>query len=66
MDQFLIDLEVNGYAILENALNERRIEKATRLFYEWWDAHPDLKAKHAQRGPHGIMKVGVSSTIRMV
>jgi hypothetical protein len=58
MEQFLTDLELNGYAILENVLNERRVEKANRLFYEWWDANPDLKSKHSQRGPHGIMKVG--------
>ena len=58
---FLAELDVKGYAVIEDVLSPHRVEKAKYMFHKWWNASTDLKSKHAKRGVHGIMKVGEAS-----
>jgi ectoine hydroxylase-related dioxygenase (phytanoyl-CoA dioxygenase family) len=49
-------LEERGYAIVENVLSERRVNRAKRMFHRWVKRHPTLLESHEKTGVHGIFK----------
>lgn len=49
-------LNVNGYAIIENVLTTEQIATATQYFREWITENPSVLVNHSKIDPHGIFK----------
>jgi len=51
-------LNTQGYAVVENVLNEAQIAEATGYFRNWLSSNPQLIINHSRINPHGIFKFG--------
>ena len=51
-------LNTQGYAVVENVLNEAQIAEATGYFKNWLSSNPQLITNHSRINPHGIFKFG--------
>lgn len=50
------ELEENGFAIIQNVLDEKEISTALTMFHEWRKSVPNLDYIHNTMDPHGIYK----------
>jgi hypothetical protein len=53
---YITELEENGYAVVENVLNEDECEYAYECFKEWLNHNEQIKRMHDKISPHGIIK----------
>ncbi len=51
-------LNTQGYAVVENVLNEAQLAEATGYFRTWLSSNPQLTENHARTIPPGIFKFG--------
>ena len=58
MESLRETLNTQGYAVVENVLNEAQIAEATGYFRNWLSSNPQLTTNHARIDPHGIFKFG--------
>ena len=58
MESLRETLNTQGYAVVENVLNEAQIAEAAGYFRNWISSNPQLTTNHARIDPHGIFKFG--------
>jgi len=58
MESLRETLNTQGYAVVENVLNEAQLAEATGYFRTWLSSNPQLTENHARTNPHGIFKFG--------
>ena len=58
MESLRETLNTQGYAVVENVLNEAQIVEATGYFRKWISSNPQLTKNHERIDPHGIFKFG--------
>ena len=56
MDFIKNELDVKGYAIVENVLSQEELDIAVRSFHEWRNSVPNLNERHSSINAHGIYK----------
>ena len=56
MESLRETLKTQGYAVIENVLNEAQIAEATGYFRKWISSNPQITKNHRQIDPNGIFK----------